>query len=75
MVEEGADISAFESFGLEDAGGDKAAPAPKAEETKEEASKPAPETQDKPEAVEPEVTGERLQAALDREPQIGRAHV
>lgn len=73
LVEEGADVSAFESFSLEDAGGDKAPAAPKAEEAKEEAPKPAPETQDKPEAVEPEVTGERLQPALDREPQISPA--
>ncbi|GAM37507.1 dihydrolipoamide acetyltransferase component [Talaromyces pinophilus] len=73
LVEEGADVSAFESFSLEDAGGDKAPAAPKAEEAKEEAPKPALETQDKPEAVEPEVTGERLQPALDREPQISPA--
>lgn len=73
LVEEGADVSAFESFSLEDAGGDKAPAAPK-EEAKEEAPKPSPsETQDKPEAVEPEVTGERLQPALDREPNISPA--
>jgi pyruvate dehydrogenase E2 component (dihydrolipoamide acetyltransferase) len=73
LVEEGADVSPFESFTLEDAGGDKAVAAPKAEEAKEEAPKPAAETQDKPEAIEPEVTGERLQPALDREPQISPA--
>lgn len=73
LVEEGADVTPFESFTLEDAGGDKAPAAPKAEEPKEEAPKPAPETQEKPEAVEPEVTGERLQPALDREPQISPA--
>ncbi|OKL62357.1 Dihydrolipoyllysine-residue acetyltransferase component of pyruvate dehydrogenase complex, mitochondrial [Talaromyces atroroseus] len=73
LVEEGADVSAFESFTVEDAGGEKAPAAP-AEKAKEEAPKPAPsETQDKPEAVEPEVTGERLQPALDREPQISPA--
>ncbi|EED15585.1 pyruvate dehydrogenase complex, dihydrolipoamide acetyltransferase component, putative [Talaromyces stipitatus ATCC 10500] len=72
LVEEGTDIAPFESFTLEDAGGDKTPAAPK-EEAKEEAPKPAPETQDKPEAIEPEVTGERLQPALDREPQISPA--
>ncbi|KAL1972711.1 hypothetical protein VTN31DRAFT_7125 [Thermomyces dupontii] len=75
LVEEGTDISAFEEFTLEDAGGDKAPAAPKTEEkpaAKEEAPKdtaPAPQA----EAVEPEVTGERLQPALDREPQISPA--
>ncbi|KAH8705948.1 dihydrolipoamide acetyltransferase component of pyruvate dehydrogenase [Talaromyces proteolyticus] len=74
LVEEGADVSPFEAFTLEDAGGDKGAPAPKAEESKEETPKPAPsETEAQPEAVEPEVTGERLQPALDREPQISPA--
>lgn len=78
MVEEGTDIAPFESFTLEDAGGDKAPPGQKAEqeEPKEVAAKqPAPsaEAEPKPEAVEPEVTGERLQPALDREPQISPA--
>jgi pyruvate dehydrogenase E2 component (dihydrolipoamide acetyltransferase) len=77
LVEEGTDIAPFESFSLEDAGGEKT-PASKAdkEEPKEEAAKqPAPsaETEAKPEAVEPEVTGERLQPALDREPLISPA--
>ncbi|KAL1961936.1 hypothetical protein VTN77DRAFT_765 [Rasamsonia byssochlamydoides] len=80
MVEEGTDITPFESFTLEDAGGDKAAPAKKPVEDGKGAGAEAPkqpaaaaETEAKPEAVEPEVTGERLQPALDREPQISPA--
>ncbi|CRG89022.1 pyruvate dehydrogenase E2 component (dihydrolipoamide acetyltransferase) [Talaromyces islandicus] len=74
LVEEGADVGPFEAFTLEDAGGDKAPAAPKPEESKEEAPKPSPaESQAQPEAIEPEVTGERLQPALDREPQISPA--
>lgn len=74
MVEEGTDISAFESFTLEDAGGEKEAPK---EAPKEEASQsseppssgsgtapPAPA----PEAKESESTGGKLETSLDREP-------
>lgn len=77
LVEEGSDIAPFESFTLEDAGGDKSAAGPKEDkqESKEEAPKePSPsESQPEPEAIEPDVTGERLQPALDREPQISPA--
>ncbi|KKA23712.1 Dihydrolipoyllysine-residue acetyltransferase [Rasamsonia emersonii CBS 393.64] len=79
LVEEGTDIAPFESFTLEDAGGDKAPAKKPVEESKgaaDEAPKqPAPTAavESKPEAVEPEVTGERLQPALDREPQISPA--
>lgn len=82
MVEEGGDVSAFESFSIEDAGGEKSAP--KQEETKggSEASEP-PETGSKtapppakeekkesspaPAAQESESTGERLGLSIDRE--------
>lgn len=77
MVEEGTDIAPFESFSLEDAGGDKGAAADKggkeapesskAPESPKETAAPA-ESEAKPAAEEPEVTGERLQPALDREP-------
>ncbi|KAE8330109.1 dihydrolipoamide acetyltransferase component of pyruvate dehydrogenase [Aspergillus sergii] len=76
LVEEGTDVSSFESFTAEDAGGDKGA-AP-AQESKEEskgaadaapASTPAPE----PAAQEPETSGEKLQPSLDREPTISPA--
>lgn len=74
LAEEGADVSAFESFSLEDAGGDKGA-AP-AEEKKEPESKgteaPAP-AEPEPVAQEPDTTGEKLQPSLDREPLISPA--
>ena len=83
MVEEGEDISAFESFTLEDAGGEKAPPkdAPKEEaaqssEPPESGSKTSPSTLDSsksksepaPEPQESESTGGKLQTSLDREP-------
>ncbi|KAG8627056.1 hypothetical protein KVT40_004539 [Elsinoe batatas] len=83
LVEEGADVSAFESFSVEDAGGDKSAPK---EGTKQEAadaseppsedspSAPAPkEEPSAPQAKEPESTGERLQTSLDRQPAVSPA--
>ncbi|KAL2000367.1 hypothetical protein VTN02DRAFT_3204 [Thermoascus thermophilus] len=79
MVEEGTDIAPFESFTLEDAGEKAPAAEPKeAEPRKEpsdEVSKPSSAaTEDaKPAAEEPEVTGERLQPSLDREPLISPA--
>jgi pyruvate dehydrogenase E2 component (dihydrolipoamide acetyltransferase) len=72
MIEEGADASAFESFSLEDAGGDKTAAAPPKEEASESSepadsgSNTAPPAQ--PQSKEPESTGGKLQPALDREP-------
>ncbi|OJJ47061.1 hypothetical protein ASPZODRAFT_131992 [Penicilliopsis zonata CBS 506.65] len=76
LVEEGADVSAFESFTAEDAGGDKA-PA-QAEKSQEAESKPAdnaaPEAPaPEPTAEEPETSGERLQPSLDREAAISPA--
>ena len=83
MVEEGEDISAFESFTLEDAGGEKAPPkdAPKEEaaessEPPETGSSTSPSTLDEgkptaepsPEPQESESTSGRLQPSLDREP-------
>lgn len=83
MVEEGEDIAPFESFTIEDAGGDKA-PA-KAEQKQEaaEASEPpsspsdtAPTpTETASQATESESTGARLQTSLDRSPQISPAAV
>lgn len=73
MVDEGTDISAFESFSLEDAGGDASAPAPKKEQKSEsESSAPTPAPTPAP---EPESTGPsgRLEPALDREPNISAA--
>ncbi|KAL1851572.1 pyruvate dehydrogenase complex dihydrolipoamide acetyltransferase component (E2) [Paecilomyces lecythidis] len=82
MVEEGTDIAPFESFSLEDAGGEKAPPAEQGGEDAPESSKgpgddvdqePPSSLSEKPAAEEPEVTGEKLQPALDREPLISPA--
>ncbi|KAB8337314.1 hypothetical protein FH972_021615 [Carpinus fangiana] len=78
MVGEGEDVSAFESFTLEDAGGEKAAP--KADDSKggSESSEPADtgsstappskkeESAPAPASAESESTGERLSLAIDR---------
>ena len=84
MVEEGEDISAFDSFTLEDAGGEKAPPkeAPKEEaaessEPPESGSKTSPpkgeEKEPAPESQESESTGGRLEPSLNREPNASPA--
>lgn len=85
MIEEGEDVSAFESFTLDDAGGEKAPPkdAPKEEaaessEPPDSGSETSPSTLEKgksqkeaaPEAQESEPTGGRLETSLDRQPNI-----
>ena len=85
MIEEGEDVSAFESFSLDDAGGEKAPPkdAPKEEaaqssEPPGSGSKTAPDTISKdepksappPEPQESESSGGRLETSLDREPKV-----
>ncbi|KAH9870937.1 Component of pyruvate dehydrogenase complex, mitochondrial [Plenodomus biglobosus] len=82
-VEEGEDVSAFEGFSIEDAGGDKKAETPSKEGEAAEASEPpnnpgsktAPPAKNEaaPAAVESESTGERLQTALQRQPSISPA--
>ena len=82
MVGEGEDVSAFESFTIDDAGGD----APKKEAPKEEASQSseppdsgsdtAPPTEEKsstPKSSESESKGGKLQSSLDRLPRISPA--
>jgi pyruvate dehydrogenase E2 component (dihydrolipoamide acetyltransferase) len=81
MVEEGGDISAFESFSVEDAGGDKAPPSDKPKE--ESTDSPDPPKDDKPSpkeeesqassAVESDSSGGRLETALSRSPKISPA--
>ncbi|KAK1142509.1 pyruvate dehydrogenase complex dihydrolipoamide acetyltransferase component (E2) [Aspergillus melleus] len=75
LVEEGADVSPFESFTLEDAGGDKsAAPAQESKEESKGDAAPTPSTSEsEPVAQEPETSGEKLQPSLDREPAISPA--
>ncbi|KAL2867174.1 putative pyruvate dehydrogenase complex, dihydrolipoamide acetyltransferase component [Aspergillus lucknowensis] len=77
LVEEGTDVSAFESFSLEDAGEGAGAAPPK---ESEEAPKEAPKASSEPStpepvtaAYEPETFGEKLQPSLDREPSISPA--
>lgn len=69
LVEEGADISAFEGFSIADAGGDAAAPAEnkKDEPKKDESSAPAPAPEPAPEPENTASSG-RLETALQREP-------
>ncbi|KAI5368135.1 Putative dihydrolipoamide acetyltransferase/Pyruvate dehydrogenase protein X component [Septoria linicola] len=79
MIEEGGDVSAFEGFSIEDAGGEKAASESKKEGGQEaaeaseapgtEGSSTAPEPAKKeeaPKAVESDSTGEKLQPAIER---------
>jgi pyruvate dehydrogenase E2 component (dihydrolipoamide acetyltransferase) len=74
-VEEGTDVAPFESFTMEDAGGDKgAAPAKETKEEPKAEAAPAPSTPEPaPEAQEPETSTEKLQPSLDREPNISPA--
>lgn len=83
MVEEGTDVSEFESFTLDDAGGEKAPPKEEPKEEASESSEP-PETgsstappsgskESAPKAEEADTTGEKLQSALDREPGLSPA--
>ena len=84
MIEEGGDISAFESFTIDDAGGQKEAPKEGSKQSGTEASEPpsndsatapAPkqESAPAPQSQEPESTGERLQTSLEREPSVSPA--
>ncbi|KAL1607948.1 pyruvate dehydrogenase complex dihydrolipoamide acetyltransferase component (E2) [Paraconiothyrium brasiliense] len=75
MVEEGEDVSAFESFSVEDAGGEKKAAAPSKEGEASEASEPpksgsstAPPAKEEaaPQAIESDSSGKRLELSIDR---------
>jgi pyruvate dehydrogenase E2 component (dihydrolipoamide acetyltransferase) len=83
MIEEGEDASAFDSFTIEDAGGEKKAPPPPKEEASESSepadtesgtAPPKPETSAS-EPVEEPSSGGRLQPALDRIPNASAAAV
>ncbi|KAI8959890.1 Dihydrolipoyllysine-residue acetyltransferase [Daldinia sp. FL1419] len=69
LVEEGTDVSAFESFSLADAGGDAAGPAAKEEKKSDApsnaASAPAPTSTQEPEQYS---RGGKIEPALDRLP-------
>jgi pyruvate dehydrogenase E2 component (dihydrolipoamide acetyltransferase) len=76
MVGEGEDLSAFESFTLEDAGGEKSPPPPKEEasessEPAESGSDTAPSSLSKPESSKPEAqesesSGGKIETSLSR---------
>ncbi|KAJ4359303.1 pyruvate dehydrogenase complex dihydrolipoamide acetyltransferase component (E2) [Ascochyta clinopodiicola] len=76
MVEEGEDVSAFENFSIEDAGGDKKADTPSKQGNAAEASEPAdtgsktapPKQDDAPVSQESDSTGNRLETSLQRQP-------
>ncbi|CAK4030179.1 Dihydrolipoyllysine-residue acetyltransferase [Lecanosticta acicola] len=84
MIEEGGDVSAFEEFTIEDAGGEKAPSAEKqkggqeaaeASETPDSGSgtaPPAPKKEEAPKAQESESSGERLQLAIERDSAFGK---
>ena len=82
MIEEGEDASAFESFSLEDAGGENA-PAPPPKEEASNSSEPPDSTSDtapppsSKSAPEPESSGSggKLQPALDRLPNASAAAI
>ncbi|EPE24387.1 CoA-dependent acyltransferase [Glarea lozoyensis ATCC 20868] len=84
MIEEGEDASAFESFTLEDAGGE-SAPAPPPKEEASESSEPADsqsgtappssKTESAPVPEETESSGGKLQPALERQPNASAAAV
>lgn len=86
MVEEGEDVSAFDAFTVEDAGGEKEPPKQAPKEEASESSEPPdsgsqtappPKSESKsesaPEPQESESTGGRLQTALEREPNASPA--
>jgi len=74
LIEEGEDASAFDSFTLEDAGGQKEAPKEAPKEETSELSKPAgtssgtapPPSSSAPVSEETESSGGKLQSSLDR---------
>ncbi|KAJ5889026.1 Dihydrolipoyllysine-residue acetyltransferase component of pyruvate dehydrogenase complex [Penicillium taxi] len=71
LVDTDADVSAFESFSLSDAGGEQDVQHQKEEEPKKAAT-PAPAAETS-EAYEPEDTSDHLQPSLDREAAISPA--
>lgn len=83
MIEEGEDASAFESFTLEDAGGEKTpAPAPKEEASNssepadtESGTAPPPKQESAPAPEETESSSGKLQSALDRTPNASAAAI
>jgi pyruvate dehydrogenase E2 component (dihydrolipoamide acetyltransferase) len=81
LVEEGADVSAFEAFSIDDAGGDKEPPKDKPEKESTDSSDPPKDAKPSPKEVETKAsspiesdsTGGRLETALSRTPKISPA--
>ncbi|KAF1850546.1 dihydrolipoamide acetyltransferase component of pyruvate dehydrogenase [Cucurbitaria berberidis CBS 394.84] len=78
MVEEGEDVSAFEAFSIEDAGGDKKSDTPPkkdeaSEAPKSESKSAPPKEESAPAAIESESTGDRLETVLQRLPAVSPA--
>ncbi|ORY59765.1 pyruvate dehydrogenase dihydrolipoamide acetyltransferase [Pseudomassariella vexata] len=71
LVEEGTDVSAFESFTLNDAGD--AAPPKDEKSSSESKSESAPEDTPAPKVEQYVSDGKKLQSALEREPNISAA--
>jgi pyruvate dehydrogenase E2 component (dihydrolipoamide acetyltransferase) len=82
MIEAGEDAAAFDSFTIEDAGGEKKAPPPPKEEASESSESTdtksgtaPPKSEPLVEAAEEPASGGRLQPALDRQPNASAAAV
>lgn len=83
MIEEGGDMSAFESFTLEDAGGEKSAPSSPKEDAggspepagTSSGTTPLPKTESQPAPEEAESNSGKLQSALDRIPNASAAAI
>ncbi|KJZ79445.1 Dihydrolipoyllysine-residue acetyltransferase component of pyruvate dehydrogenase complex [Hirsutella minnesotensis 3608] len=71
LVEEGTDITAFEKFTLEDAGGNAKSPQKEEKSESKSESDPTPEPSPEPEQYAP--SEGKLQTALDREPNVSPA--
>ena len=79
MVEESENVSAFDSFTVNDAGGDKSAAESPPEQEASEASEapststgtaPKPEITSSPQSQESDSSGERLETSLSRQPRL-----
>jgi pyruvate dehydrogenase E2 component (dihydrolipoamide acetyltransferase) len=76
MVEEGEGISTFESFTIEDAGGQAATPSlPKEKSSQPSEAAPTPKSEPAPVTEESGPSGGKLQSALDRIPNASVAAV
>ncbi|OAL47656.1 dihydrolipoamide acetyltransferase component of pyruvate dehydrogenase [Pyrenochaeta sp. DS3sAY3a] len=77
LIDEGADVSAFESFSIDDAGGEKSSEAPAKDESSKssDAAESAPPAKEEsaPASIESDSTGARLETSLQRQPTLSPA--